>query len=596
MADKENVLFKDGVFYYKNGWKQTIGNMTKVYGKGTDYERGVQFGKLLAREIKVVIKSYFSFFILVKDNVPLVIKMVFKWMPLLLKPFLLLRFKKSLQRRLEKCPQWMVRELEGMAEGAKVDPFYLKFINAIGVDENALGDKDLDILYTKSCCSFAFTGRDGNIYHGKNLDWVAIEKFIDLTCFQQREDENGEWFAIIGVPGLLNNYEFGMNGHGISFGLTGRFYRGKRPSRVVLTIAVEHKILRYGKNLKQVQEIYNTRTGFTQSHALLVTSANDRDYKLFEIAPKGVAMTPGVDGKLFNTNTYVHPVLRRYNRHWGTIYDNRFRDPRHIRLQQLMDRGPETLDDAFAILADTVQPGFENESFLGQATVNRYITHVSALMVHGPSPGVWIARDHTYAAFSQYTFFDYSSKPQTKERIRPPNDIIFTDRFKNFKELMHLRESRYYASRWRIIKVGKELLERETVNPVFALFLAQNYLKWDKPNRAAEVLKTYPVQWTADYWYCLGQCRRKLKHDEDAENCFSRAMTLPSIEGFPELVKMVCLVQLVKLNIKMGLNQEVEPLKKEIEEIRSKFATPNIGMPDYPYINNIVEQMEETML
>jgi hypothetical protein len=65
-----------------------------------------------------------------------------------------------------------------------------------------------------------------------------------------------------------------MNSHGISIALTGRFYRGKRASRQVLTNIIQLKVLREAKNLKDIQKIYNTGTGFDRADALLKNSLN----------------------------------------------------------------------------------------------------------------------------------------------------------------------------------------------------------------------------------------------------------------------------------------------------------------------------------
>lgn len=595
---------KDNIVYYKEAWKQTIGNFTKVYVKGTDYERGVRFGKLMAHEIRMVVKHFLRSRIKARgkeSSMPWVIKWAFKALPFLLRPLLVLFYKQNVQTCIEKYPQWMVNELEGMAKGANIPFFYLKFINTPVVEENIAGAKELESLYRKpaSCCSLAFTGQDGNIYHGKNLDWVPVEGFIDLICLQQREDEKGNWFAVIGPPGFLNAFEFGMNSHGIAFSLTGRFYRGKRVSKLVLTDVIELKILRQAKNLKEVKQIYGTRTGFNRTDALLISSAGDRDYKLFEVTPKGVAMTAAVDGKLFCTNTYMHPSFQSHNRQWGTIYNRQLRDPRYLRLQELMDRDPKTREEAFNILTDTVQPGFANPSFLGQATINRFITHISALMVQGQKgedPGIWIARDRSYAAYSRYIFFDLSGKPREETQQRPANPIINTEKFKTFKDLIHLREQRYYRSPAKMIGEGKRLLEKGADNPIYVLFLAQNYLKYGKPLRALELLEEHPFEWTADYWYCRGKSYLDLGRQQEAGESFSKAMTLPPIDGFPEMVRVICLVQLVKINTALGLSGEVEQLKGKIKEMQAKFATPHIGMPDYPYINNIIEQMEEIVL
>lgn len=595
MAGKEKVLFKDGVYYYKKGWKQDIGSITKVYVKGTDDERGFQLGKLLAHEIKSVFK-HFLFFTIKRGRPPFFVK----WLPMemlfLLKPLLRLLYGKKVRKLMAKYPAWMVKELEGMARGAGIHPFYLKFMNVGDADENTLGDKDLGVFPLKSCCSFAFIGEDGHLYHGKNLDWVPNTALIDFICFQQREDEGGDSFSIIGPPGILSVYEFGMNSRGITIGLTGRFFRGKRPSPLALTNAVELRVLRFGKNLEEIQKIYNTKTGFNRTDALLISSEKDGDYKLFEVAPIGAAVTSAKNGVLFNTNSYIHPLLQKYNRQWGNIFNDEFCDPRYKRLKELMAKKTGTRDHAFEILGDTRQPGFEHKSFLGQASINRFVTQVSLLAVRGKHPGIWIARDYTYAASNEYFFFDFSAEPRATIKKREAGQVIYSEKFKNFKDFMILRESRYYVSPGKIINGGKELLKREPTNPIFILFLAQNYQKYRKFGRAVTLLLKHPIEWAADYWYCLGKCSLELKKIEDAKKYFLKAMDLPGIDGFDELVKTVCLVQLVKANEKLGLYEETRRLKQELKTLQSKFATPDIGMPDYPYINNIIEQMEEVIL
>jgi len=586
MKPQDEILCKDGVYYYQKGWKQKIGGMTKIYVTGNDYERGIQFGTLLSEEITTAIESYLWFITKTSGKIPFKFKWFSRWMLSLAKPLLFLFYRKRIEKQMAKYPAWIIDELEGMAKGAQINPFYLKFMNAGGG-----GDEP-----AHSCCSFAFNGKDGDLYHGKNLDWVPIEAFIDLICFQQHEDENGDSFFIIGVPGIFKYYEFGMNSHGISIGLTGRFFRGKRAAKIVSTSVIETKLLRYGKNLKEIKQIYNTKSGFDKTDCLLISSKTDKDFRLFEVTPIGVAATSPDNSVLFNTNTYVHPVFRKCNKQWGTIYNNDFCDPRYKRLNALTAQKPETLDDAFKILRDTVQPGFEHKTFLGQASINRFVTHVSALMIQGKNPGVWIARDRTYAASNEYVFFDLSPQPQQTEKKKAAEKIIYTEKFKNFKDFMHLREKRYYISPGKLRREAGKLLAKEPGNPVFILFLAQNYFKYGKFSQAISILESHPSEWTADHWYCLGKNKQQLKQYDAAKECFVKAMKLPPIDGFPELVKTVCLVGLVKLSQQLGQAGEARRWKERLQSMKDKFATPYIGMPDYPYVNNIVEQLEQVML
>ncbi|MGE5343496.1 MAG: C45 family autoproteolytic acyltransferase/hydrolase [Candidatus Omnitrophota bacterium] len=593
--DNHDVGREENVFYFREGWKQKIGNITKIYVKGDDYERGIQFGKLLSKEIKQVFATYLSFLINTNKNIPLFAKWLLCRIQFLIKPFLFLFYRKKLKMQMSKYPAWLIRELEGMAKGAGMAPFYLKFMNLISDEPNESNDGNVKEK-EQSCFSFAFHGEDGNIYHGKNLDWVVVEKFIDLIYFQQHEDENGDSFFIIGVPGYLVGLEFGMNSHGISIGLTGRFYRGKRASKIVSTDVIETEILRYGKNFEDIKKIYNIKAGFDRNDALLISSKADQDFKLFEVAPIGVTVTNATNGILFNTNTYIHPLFQKYNKQWGTVYNGNFCDPRYKRLKTLMSQNPRTMEDAFRILRDMVQPGVEDRTFLGQATLNRFVSQVSALMIQGEHPGVWIARDRAYAASNEYVFFDFSSRPQQLTKVRAADAIIYSEKFKNFKDFMHLREKRYFISSRKLLKDAEKILKREPDNPVFILYLAQNYFKYGHFKKSLSVLETHPIEWMADYWYCMGKCNQHLLLHDEATNCFEKAMKLPSIDGFSELVETVCMVQLVNIYRSMGRESDAQLWKEKLEAMKSKFATPHIGMPDYPYINNISEQLEQVEL
>jgi len=583
---------------FRKGWKQKIGKFTKVFVKGTDYERGLQFGTLMAAEIKIAVKGFIWYIINATPQIPYILKWSKRWLPLLVKPLVFFIYRKSVAERIKKYPEWMRTELEGMARGARIHLFFLQFMNSIADETNLLGDEDLFFSRPlQSCCSFAFTGKDGNIYHGKNLDGVPFVEFVDTMCFQQREDENGDWFAIIGPPGRLDLYEFGMNSHGLSMALTGRFFRGKRASKLALTNAVELKILRFAKNLEDLQKIYHTKTGFDRSDCLLISSYRDRDYRLFEVTPIGAAATPSRDGRLFNTNTYVHQAFHKYNKHWGNIYDNQFCDPRYKRLGALMAGNPGNLEDAFNILSDTVQPGFEQRIFFGQATINRFITYVSALMIRGSSsPGVWIARAHTYSALQEFSFFDFSDQPQKKPVIRPANPIINAPGFSDFEQYIRIRDSKYDVSLDRQINQVEKLLRKEPDNPIYILFTAQGYFKNKKWRAAVQVLEDHPLEWAADYWYCFGKCQIELGEYAQAREKFLKAVNLPGIDGFNQHTETVCVVQMVKVNEKLGLTGEVKRWQKKLADLQAKFATPNIGMPDYPYINNIVEQLEDLIL
>jgi Acyl-coenzyme A:6-aminopenicillanic acid acyl-transferase len=595
-SNKEKIIFKDGVYYFGKGWRQKIGNIDKIYVKGTDYERGFQMGKLLSNEVKEAIDSSILFNSFAKREMPAFLKRLVKKSVFIFKRYLLFRYKKGVESRFKEFPDWVGDIAEGIGHGAGVDSFFIKLINIPGNDEPAV-NQPFESSQVHSCCSFAFKGKDGNLYHGKNLDWVPVDKHIDLFCFLQQEDENGNSFSVIGVPGILTGYEFALNSHGISIGLTGRFFRGKYASKLSSTKNLMINLYRYGKNLAHIQKMYNTGTGFDRASSLLISSQSDADAQLFEVSPIGAAITSSKNGIPWTTNTYVHPKLRKYNKHPGTIFGDQFCDPRYKRLEKLLAQNPQTREDAFNILADTLQPGFEERSFLGQASINRFISHVSVLMVRGKEgEGVWIAKARTYSAHHEYSFFDFSDKPQQKTIISDADPLIETPAFKHFKDFSALRESRYYISSQELLEKAEQLVRKEPGNPIFILFLAQNFMKYNKPQLSLDVLNKHPLPWCADYWYCLGQSQKSIQQYENAKINFAKAKTLPSIDGFDELVQLLCLVQLVKVNTHLNLNQEIEVLRKEIKVLQDQFATPHVGMPDYPFINNISEQIENIVM
>lgn len=583
---KQNSVDQNSIEYFHDGWKQKIGNIYKIFLKGDDFERGLQYGCLLADEIKNSINSSIIYFLQSTSYLPGFLKRL----SFLIKPLLKVILAKEVNRLARHYPEWLIREMDGMAKGAGIDAFYIKLVNFYSI-------KMVEALNLSSCCAFAFTDKNNAILNCKNLDWIPTREGIDNLKFLIREDEKGKKFAILSIIGFLTGFEYAMNDEGLAITLTGRYYRGKRKKNIYNTTNLEFRILREAKNLADVEEIYLQNSAYNRSHALLISSKKDHDYKLFEISPITFGIVNSGNGILFNTNTYISPALRLCNKQWGAMIDNIITDPRYLKLKEYMKNPPDSLEDAFKILADDQQEGLEAYQFLGKGnSLNRFITNASAVIVSGEQEGMWLSKSYTYAGYFPYYFITFSSEPQNHIKERPAHDIINRETFKNFQEYMNIREHRHFWAYNKIISRGMALLKKEPENPVFILFTAQNHIKFKNYNKARQVLKQYPAEYLADYWYCLGKVCYELKNYEEGKMHFSRAMTLPSVDGFELMGQLLCLVQVMKCNKASGLIDEVNNNKAAVKTIQQRFTTKHIGMPDYPYMNNITDSLQELVL
>ncbi|CAN0654236.1 isopenicillin-N N-acyltransferase like protein [Nitratireductor aquimarinus] len=176
-------------------------------------------------------------------------------------------------------------EMDGIADGADVDPLWIVALNA--------RSELLSALSASECTVVQYTGTP---YVGQNWDWS--EKLEELVVLIRSEDERGKRFLTMTEPGMLA--KVGLNDAG--FGVCLNFLPTPKPTRGVPSHILLRSLLDAG-SWADVEETLE-RAGVGRSLNLLVAG---RDGRAINIEYEGDAarrMEPGGTATT-HTNHYV---------------------------------------------------------------------------------------------------------------------------------------------------------------------------------------------------------------------------------------------------------------------------------------------------
>ena len=178
--------------------KQNRGIGTILWRKGTPYEMGRQHGELMAEELAKGVEYI--------QGSELGLLEVFS------------REFGFLDDAKVQSYDIILDECEGMAEGAKVEGWTLDLCLALAYGEVFLDHLELGIL--DQCSQFLAAGpavasEDGELIHGRNLDWDDISYLLEYPTIIVRHPTGKIPYVTVGFPGNVATYN-GINAAGIS--------------------------------------------------------------------------------------------------------------------------------------------------------------------------------------------------------------------------------------------------------------------------------------------------------------------------------------------------------------------------------------------
>ncbi len=219
----------------------------------------------------------------------------------------------------------------------------------------AWGDVSLEFINQQLGCSQFVAGGDatvdGELIHGRNLDWTEVRHIIDYPTLIVRFPEVGMPNVVFGFPGGVSTYQ-GINLAGISIaqneahGLADANLEGRAHSQM------ERRILREAESLDDVMAILEEED-HGSAEMFVVADGDAGRAAVFEMAVDGLEMTELTDGVVWTANHFeAAPELHMTPSINSTA--------RHERLRQLLEptgedslHGSIDLDAAAAILRDT---------------------------------------------------------------------------------------------------------------------------------------------------------------------------------------------------------------------------------------------------
>jgi len=322
--------------------RETRGNITVLWLKGTPYEMGKQHGELMAAELAEGVEFL--------DHSELGLLQG------------LAEYYGFLDDAYAQSYPMIREECEGMAEGAGLEGWSEDTCLALAYGEIVLDYLGLGLL---QCSQFVAAGpavaaEDGELIHGRNLDWDAIDYLLENPLVIVRHPTGKIPYVTVGFPGNVATYN-GINAAGISVASNenesnGDIDRVGRPS-----VQTQNVILAEYDNLDDIMAMLEGLDRMSAEN-IVVTDGNAGRAAIYQLTGSHFGKEElGEDGVAWITNHYTHPDMVQ----WGIDYPaNASTLVRYARLKQLLDPAETdttlygTLDvpKAVSILRDRYNP------------------------------------------------------------------------------------------------------------------------------------------------------------------------------------------------------------------------------------------------
>lgn len=295
--------------------RETRGNITVLWLKGTPYEMGVQHGELMAAELAQGVAFLESSELGLLQG--------------------LAEYYGFLDDAKVQSYDMIREECEGMAMGAGLDGWSTETCLALAYGEIVLDHLGLGLL---QCSQFVAAGpavaaEDGELIHGRNLDWDAIDYLLDYPVVIVRHPTGKIPYVSIGFPGNVATYN-GINAAGISVASNendsnGDIDRVGRPS-----VQTQNVILADFDNLDDIMTMMESLDRMSAEN-IVVTDGNAGRAAIYQLTASHFGKDElGEDGVGWITNHYTHPDMVQ----WGVSYPpDASTLVRHARLTQLLD-------------------------------------------------------------------------------------------------------------------------------------------------------------------------------------------------------------------------------------------------------------------
>ncbi|HNU69202.1 MAG TPA: C45 family autoproteolytic acyltransferase/hydrolase [Myxococcota bacterium] len=235
----------------------------------------------------------------------------------------------------------VIDECEGMAEVAGAEGWTMDRCMALAYGEIVLDFFEAGML---QCSQFAAAGPatvDGELIHGRNLDWGDMSYLLDYPTIMVRAPEGLIPYVVVGFPGCVAAYN-GMNTAGLSIATNENGSMNDLDREGVPTVQGVNYMLSHFTKIDEVID-YIVNSDRMSAENMVVTSGHEKRAVVFQMTASHIHYEElGDDGVNYITNHFVTEDMQPYEDP---------KDPgtstycRYMRLRQLLEPGFENVRD-----------------------------------------------------------------------------------------------------------------------------------------------------------------------------------------------------------------------------------------------------------
>lgn len=219
-----------------------------------------------------------------------------------------------------RLPQYEERA-HAMARAAKLSPEMTRHMLVMDVFQNSIGVlgrlgalqvHGKPLMHALGACTSAVVfgplSADGELMHARNFDFPGVGVWDKSPTIVYCTPDHGIPYGYLGargadVPGIT-----AFNAEGISLTFHTRFHRDV-DFKATGVIDLGHEIIRTARTIDDAINIVS-RHKVASTWGLVVTSAREKNAAIIETTAKKMRVTWAKNGRLGNTNHYLHPDMR----------------------------------------------------------------------------------------------------------------------------------------------------------------------------------------------------------------------------------------------------------------------------------------------
>lgn len=495
---------------YDKGYLEYHEGIPFIWLNGTEYEVGVQYGKLLKNEIEKMIVDYSKF----REQEIGINKMPF-FKRIFYSVFGEHIIRKKIRETIVKLPDDMHQIIKGVAVGAEVpiQPLY-----------------ELNLFVDLTECSSMLIKREGRIILGRNLDSPKLLGKNPVVVNCKIDGKNG--YVQLGSIAFMFTIT-GINNAGISVSVntSGGIKKLKKENCNVSPLL--NKIMTDCSNLDQVKALLDT-LNLSVGYIISIGSQQENKAAMFDVF-EDINERTEVEEALYASNHIVSNLInKQYEYRNSRDFNNTARDDKFKELYKRKDTS-ELIYKVTNILACT--DFYNYTSKLEDRTTIHNNRTVQSAIFDPANHSIYFASDTAYAAWSKWIKYNTQTGKVSvfKEediRLRDKTTLDFVKYLTEIKKFENALEIEAYFEKLNSQGLDNFHTLSSAYNKYF--FLKEYTLA---KNEALKLVDRYPDIVTG--YYYVGLIYEKEGAFKDAISWYIKSQSTPVTNEYRQLITII---------------------------------------------------------